>query len=100
ESYFAGPVNIGTSGGIYQGTGTFASPTTGRKIYNSGGIGRLATYSSGTLQVEISSAGKLLAGAGYAQLDAAGLEIATSTSLLARSAVSFATSHGTTPYGG
>lgn len=43
-----GFLTIGTSGGIYQGSGTFASPTTGLKIYNSGGIGYIATWQSGT----------------------------------------------------
>lgn len=73
ESYFNGPIAISTTGGIYQGTGTFSSPTTGLKIYNSSGIGRLATYSSGTLQVEINSTGKLVAGGGAVILENDGL---------------------------
>ena len=36
-----------TTGGIYQGTGTFASPTNGMKIFNSGGIGQIASYDTG-----------------------------------------------------
>jgi len=39
-----GWLNIGTSGGIYQGTGTPASPTKGLKIYNSGGQGRISFF--------------------------------------------------------
>lgn len=53
SSYFAGPMTIGTTGGIYQGTGTFASPTNGLKIYNSGGQGYLSTYSAGSPQVTL-----------------------------------------------
>jgi len=39
-----GWLNIGTSGGIYQGTGTPDSPTKGLKIYNSGGQGRISFF--------------------------------------------------------
>jgi hypothetical protein len=46
SAYFGGPMTIATGGGIWQGTGTFASPTTGLKIYNSSGIGRLSTYNA------------------------------------------------------
>lgn len=34
-----GVINVGLAGGFFQGTGTFASPTTGLKIYNSNGNG-------------------------------------------------------------
>jgi hypothetical protein len=34
SAYFGGAMTIGASGGIWQGTGSFASPTTGLKIYN------------------------------------------------------------------
>ena len=49
---FSLPLTLKTNaGGIYQGTGTFASPTTGLKIYSTGTapnvIGRLTTYSGG-----------------------------------------------------
>jgi len=36
KGYITGVVYLDTSGGIFQGTGTFASPTTGFKLYNSG----------------------------------------------------------------
>lgn len=49
DSYFAGAMSIDTSGGIWQGTGTFASPTDAVKLYNSSGIGRFAAFASGTL---------------------------------------------------
>ena len=75
SSYFAGPMGLGASGGIYQGTGTFASPTTGIKIWNDSGIGRIAGYKSGVLQVGFTSSGVLTAGAGAVILDADGATI-------------------------
>ena len=57
-----GVLNIGTSGGIYQGTGTFSSPGTGLKIWNDSGVGRLATYNNGTPQVYFDTNGRLVAG--------------------------------------
>ena len=47
---FTKPLTIGTSGGIYQGSGSFATPTTGLKIWNDSGVGRIGGYYSGTLQ--------------------------------------------------
>lgn len=70
-----GVLDISTTGGIYQGTGTFGSPTTGLKIWNSGGIGRIGGYNSGTLQWYGNTDGKLYAGAGAVQLDANGIAI-------------------------
>lgn len=76
NSNFDGVVGISTTGGIYQGTGTFASPTTGLKISNSSGVGRLETYLSGTRQIEINTSGRLVAGSGdETTLDANGLTI-------------------------
>ncbi|TAK33522.1 MAG: tail fiber domain-containing protein [Chloroflexota bacterium] len=43
----SGVCSVGAAGGIYQGTGTFASPTTGLKIWNDSGIGRIAGYTNG-----------------------------------------------------
>lgn len=74
---FAGVMTIGASGGIYQGTGTFASPTTGLKIWNDSGVGRLATYNTGVAQVYFGTDGKLYAGAGIVRLDSDGLSIVT-----------------------
>lgn len=45
----AGVLTVGSIGGIYQGTGSFASPTTGLKIWNDGGFGRIAGYDSSNL---------------------------------------------------
>lgn len=72
-SYFAGAMTIGTSGGIYQGSGTFASPTTGLKVWNDTSVGRIAGYNTGTLQWGAGTDGKLYAGAGNVVLSAEGL---------------------------
>ena len=68
-----GALSIGTGGGIYQGTGTFGNPTTGLKIWNDGGIGRLATFNNGVQQVFFDTDGKLYAGQGDVSLSADGL---------------------------
>ena len=72
---FTKPLTLGSSGGIYQGTGTFASPTTGLKIYNSGGVGLLEAWGAGTKQAYLGTDGKLYAGAGVVTLDANGITI-------------------------
>lgn len=77
DSSFAGVMNIGTSGGIYQGTGSFGTPTTGLKIWNDGGVGRLATYNAGTAQVYFDTNGVLNAGAGNVWLDEDGIALST-----------------------
>jgi hypothetical protein len=69
SAYFGGPMTIGASGGIWQGTGSFASPTTGLKLYNSGGIGRLSTYNGGLEQITLNTSGQLVAGQGALTLD-------------------------------
>ena len=61
---FTKPLTIGTSGGIYQGSGTFASPTTGLKIWNDSGVGRIGGYNSGALQWYASTDGYLYGGDG------------------------------------
>ena len=72
---FSKPLTLGTAGGIYQGTGSFSSPTTGLKIWNDSGIGRIATYNAGVAQVYFDTAGKLKAGADIVILDASGIVI-------------------------
>jgi hypothetical protein len=59
-----GFLTIGTSGGIYQGTGTSGSPTTGLKIWNDGGVGRIGGYNSGNLQWYASTSGYFYSGSG------------------------------------
>jgi hypothetical protein len=41
------------------GNRQFASPTTGLKIYNSSGVGRLSTYNAGLEQITMNTAGQL-----------------------------------------
>ena len=71
----AGVLNVGTSGGIYQGTGTFATPTTGLKIWNASGVGRIAGYDTGVLQWYANSDGTLKAGGGDVTLDSDGISL-------------------------
>ncbi len=68
-----GALTIGTSGGIYQGSGSFATPTTGLKIWNSSGTGKLAGYNGGTIQWYGDTDGRLYAGAGKVRIDAGGV---------------------------
>lgn len=72
---FAGVVNVGTNGGIWQGSaGTFLSPQTGLKIYNSGGKGIWESWLSSTKQVFIDPADmKLKAGAGALEFGSTGI---------------------------
>lgn len=72
---FSGVLSIGASGGVYQGSGTFASPTTGLKLWNDSGVGRIATYNGGTLQVGFGTDGKLYAGGGSVVIDSNGVSI-------------------------
>ncbi len=70
-----GILTIGSSGGIYQGTGTFASPTIGLKIWNSGGIGQIAGYNAGVAQWYAGTDGKLYGGGGTVVIDSNGLTV-------------------------
>jgi hypothetical protein len=82
-------MTIGASGGIWQGTGSFASPTTGLKIYNSSGVGRLSTYNAGLEQITINSTGQLAVGQGKVLLDREGLSFSTTSTYQASSALKF-----------
>lgn len=73
----SGVLDIGASGGIYQGTGTFSSPTTGVKLWNDSGIGRIAGYNSGTAQWYAGTDGSIYAGGGSIVLNSAGVSIGT-----------------------
>lgn len=64
---------------IYQGTGTGAAPTTGLKIFNSGGIGKLSTYNATVEQVTLDTDGKLKWAAGTGVMDANGISIIAPT---------------------
>lgn len=77
-AFIAGVLNIGTDGGIFQGTGTFALPTAGLKLYrNAGGIGLLEGYSAGVKQVGFNANGEIEAGAGNVKLNSNGLSFYT-----------------------
>jgi hypothetical protein len=69
---FTKPLTLSTTGGIYQGTGSFASPTTGLKIWNDSGVGRIAGYNATTIQWYAGTDGIFYAGAGALTLGAAG----------------------------
>jgi hypothetical protein len=79
---FTKPLTLASTGGIYQGTGTFASPTTGLKIYNSSGVGMIAGYNGGTVQWYGNTDGKLYAGAGSVVMNGNGIEITVPDSTL------------------
>lgn len=89
-----GVIDIDTAGGIYQGSGTFASPTTGLKLFNSGGVGKLSTYNAGVEQVTLDTDGALKAGAGNTYLDGSGANIIANTSFATRDAYKFVNSAG------
>lgn len=59
---FTLPLTLGTGGGIYQGSGTFASPTTGLKLWNDSGTGRLAGYNTSAMQWSAGTDGRIYAG--------------------------------------
>jgi hypothetical protein len=91
---FEGVVTLGSGGGIYQGNGTFASPGTGLKIWRDGTMGRMATYNSGTTQVEFDTSGKLKAGGGYITIDSVGMTIREGGSESYNSSINWVTSTG------
>lgn len=74
-SYFAGPMTLGASGGIYQGSGTFGSPTTGLKIWNNSGYGSIGGYNTGALQWIADTDGRIKAGQNSVQLGYYGLDL-------------------------
>ena len=97
DSYFSGAMTIGLNGGIWQGAGSFASPTTGLKIYNTGGVGRLSAYNAGQEQITINTAGQLAAGQGKVVLDRFGLSmISAEDDWSGRAALTWKTTGGVT----
>jgi hypothetical protein len=84
NSSFEGVMKIGAGGEIRQGSGTEGSTGvwgaswgsyTGLRIGREGGVGRLATYSGGTVQVQLDTTGTLLAGAGNVRLNSSGVSL-------------------------
>lgn len=86
---FTKPLTLGTNGGIYQGTGTFASPTTGLKIFNDGGVGQITGYNAGVEQWSGETDGRMYAGGGKVVLDATGLQLITDSGTPDASALRF-----------
>lgn len=74
---FDGVIGITTNGGIWQGSsGTFASPTTGFKLYTSSSKGIWESWSAGTKLVYIDPADmSLRAGGGNVQMNGSGLSL-------------------------
>ena len=72
-----GALTLGTSGGIYQGTGTFSAPTTGLKLWNDAGVGRIGGYNAGNLQWYAGTDGRLYAGGGQVVMDSTGIVLGT-----------------------
>jgi hypothetical protein len=79
KAYFQKEIWLGSTGGIYQGDSTFASPGTGLKIWNASGIGRIAGYTAGVEQWGAQTTGKLTAGGGNVVLDANGIALNSSS---------------------
>ncbi len=84
-----GVLDISANGGIYQGTGTFASPTTGLKMFNSGGIGKISGYNTSVEQWTADTDGKIKAGAGIVIIDANGISITPTTTYTTQRAYKF-----------
>jgi hypothetical protein len=84
-SYFAKPMTIGTDGGIWQGTGTFAAPTNGLKIHNASGQGYLSLWNGGTQRVTL-------------RYDR-GIEISNNGAYTPSAAITFTNQAGGTVYG-
>lgn len=98
DLHMDGVIDIESTGGIYQGSGSFASPTTGLKIYNSSGVGKISGYNATIEQVALDTDGKLKAGAGAVILDANGISITPTTASAALRSYKIAS--GATTYGG
>lgn len=98
-TYIAGPITIGTEGGIWQGEGTFLAPTNGLKIWREGNKGRLATFNNGTEQVSVDSTGQFIAGEGRVRANKDGLQLVSASGAKDYNEVPFLRPDGTTQYG-
>ncbi len=81
---FTKPLSLALTGGIYQGLGSFASPTTGLKIWSEdhgdGPIGKIGGFNSSNAQWYVDVDGRFYAGQGNVILDYTGEKIMVSTS--------------------
>jgi len=74
-----GFLTLGSDGGIYQGSGTAGSPTTGLKIWNDSGTGRIGGYNGGSLQWYASTGGYFYSGSGTMRIGADDLRLTMGT---------------------
>lgn len=65
-----GVLSIGLAGGIYQGSGTFASPSPGLKMWNDGTSGSIGVYNSGGGYIVMNSGGMEIHSVGVSDLQA------------------------------
>lgn len=89
-----GVIDIASTGGIYQGSGTFASPTTGLKLFNSSGVGKISGYNSGVEQITLDTDGKFKAGAGAVIMDATGIKFLANNTNATNRRINFLASSG------
>jgi hypothetical protein len=80
-----GVLSIASGGEIRQGSGTLGSNYTGLRVWHDGGIGRIGSYNTDTLQWYAGTDGKLYAGGGNTILDANGVNVVSSTSTFEQS---------------
>lgn len=94
-NYLANPLVLDTGGGIFQGSGTFASPTRGLKMSNSGGYGILEGYNGGVVQAAFNSSGEITWLGGEGVLNASGATIGVDSSFNTSRGFRLKTSGGT-----
>jgi len=85
----SGFLTIGAAGGIYQGSGSPGAPSTGLKLWNEAGVGRIAGFNAGVEQWSGRTDGKLYAGAGNLKIDSGGITIHPSASFSSDRAYTF-----------
>ena len=69
-----GVLNLGNDGGIYQGSGSFASPDTGLKLSNEAGVGTIAGFTNGDKQWWGDTDGAFYFNNGRIRLSGSGME--------------------------
>lgn len=83
-SAIAADIGLITTGEIRIGTGTLGSNFTGWRMWVDGSVGRIAGYSSDTLQWYTDTDGKLYAGGGLVYLDSDGISVKSTASYVCR----------------
>lgn len=93
-----GVFDLTTTGGIYQGTGTFASPLTGLKVWNESGVGKIGGFSGGNPQWYADTDGVFKAGGGNVALSASGFSIkSTAFGSVTQNQIKFISATGSSP---